>query len=340
MPRNGSGTYAPPSNTFNPATPDTTILSEDWNAILADLVLAMSQSIASDGQTVTSASIPFAQGLLIPNGLVTAPGLAIIGSPSTGFYSPAADQMAVAADGVQVALFTTIGLTLPLGLTIGDNASIAGNLTVGGNTTLGNANTDTLTVSATGTWTGPQTFSGALTFPNGSVSNAELADMATQTIKGRTTAGSGAPEDLTATQATAILNVVVGDSGSGGTKGLVPAPAAGDAAKKVYLDASGGYSNEIKAWGLFDGTNGNTLAARNMSCSRGSTGNYVITFGTALPNTNYAVFPCTSGKNDDTPYGPQIFNKTTTGFGMQIAYNNAGLPSFFDPDTLSIQVIA
>jgi hypothetical protein len=71
------------------------------------------------------------------------------------------------------------------------------------------------------------------------VANTQLANMATQTIKGRTTAGTGDPEDLTATQATAILNNVVGDSGSGGTKGLVPAPASGDAAANKFLKADG-----------------------------------------------------------------------------------------------------
>jgi hypothetical protein len=43
----------------------------------------------------------------------------------------------------------------------------------------------------------------------------------------------------TATEATALLNAVVGDSGSGGTKGLVPAPSAGDAAAGKYLKADG-----------------------------------------------------------------------------------------------------
>jgi hypothetical protein len=71
------------------------------------------------------------------------------------------------------------------------------------------------------------------------VTNAKLANVATATFKGRTTAGTGDPEDLTATQATALLNVFVGDSGSGGTKGLVPAPAAGDAAKDFFLHADG-----------------------------------------------------------------------------------------------------
>ena len=68
------------------------------------------------------------------------------------------------------------------------------------------------------------------------VTNAKLADVATATIKGRTTAGTGDPEDLTATQATALLNAMVGDSGAGGTKGLVPAPGAGDASKALFGD--------------------------------------------------------------------------------------------------------
>src|SRR5690606_28198901 len=53
-----------------------------------------------------------------------------------------------------------------------------------------------------------------------------LANMAQATIKGRAAAaGTGAPTDLSPAQATAILDAFAGDAGSGGTKGLVPAPA-------------------------------------------------------------------------------------------------------------------
>ena len=50
------------------------------------------------------------------------------------------------------------------------------------------------------------------TYPNptiaaDAVTNTKLANMATQTIKGRTTAGTGDPEDLTAAQVRTILNV-------------------------------------------------------------------------------------------------------------------------------------
>lgn len=75
---------------------------------------------------------------------------------------------------------------------------------------------------------------------SGSVTNAMLADMAAARIKGRASgAGTGAPTDLTGTQATVILDAMVGDSGAGGTKGLVPAPAAGDAAASKFLKADG-----------------------------------------------------------------------------------------------------
>lgn len=48
---------------------------------------------------------------------------------------------------------------------------------------------------------------------------------------------------LTAAEATAALDAVVGDSGAGGTKGLTPAPAAGDAAAQKFLKADGAWAN-------------------------------------------------------------------------------------------------
>lgn len=82
------------------------------------------------------------------------------------------------------------------------------------------------------------------------VANTQLAQMATATFKGRTTAGTGNAEDLTATQATALLNAMVGDSGSGGTKGLVSAPASGDAAAGKFwkADATWAAPPTAKTW--------------------------------------------------------------------------------------------
>lgn len=81
--------------------------------------------------------------------------------------------------------------------------------------------------------------SGGLTILANQVTNAMLAQIATARFKGRTTAATGNVEDLTTAQATALLDAVVGDAGAGGTKGLVPAPAAGDAAANKFLKANG-----------------------------------------------------------------------------------------------------
>lgn len=66
------------------------------------------------------------------------------------------------------------------------------------------------------------------------VTNAKLAQVSTATFKGRTTAGTGDPEDLTATQATALLNLATAS-----VKGLAPV-LPNDATK--YLDGTGNYS--------------------------------------------------------------------------------------------------
>jgi hypothetical protein len=75
-----------------------------------------------------------------------------------------------------------------------------------------------------------------------SIGSGQLAQISTSHFLGRTTAGTGNVEELTGTQATALLVGMVGDSGAGGTKGLVPAPAAGDAAAAKFLKADGSWA--------------------------------------------------------------------------------------------------
>ena len=62
------------------------------------------------------------------------------------------------------------------------------------------------------THTGDVTGSTALTIANNVVTNAKLADVATSTIKGRVTAATGDPEDLTPAQVRGLINVADGAS--------------------------------------------------------------------------------------------------------------------------------
>jgi hypothetical protein len=69
----------------------------------------------------------------------------------------------------------------------------------------------------------------------------ELANIAAGTLIGNNGTVAAPPSALTATQATAMLNAMVGDTGSGGTAGLVPAPPAGSTAANDALMASGSF---------------------------------------------------------------------------------------------------
>ncbi|NRA04278.1 MAG: hypothetical protein HRU00_16945 [Myxococcales bacterium] len=74
------------------------------------------------------------------------------------------------------------------------------------------------------THTGEVTGSGALTITADAVTNAKLADVATGTFKGRVTAATGDPEDLTGTQATTLL-----DPFTSALQGVVPGSGGGTA---------------------------------------------------------------------------------------------------------------
>lgn len=78
----------------------------------------------------------------------------------------------------------------------------------------------------------------ATTIANDAITNAKLANMANATIKGRTTAGTGDPEDLTAAQARTILNVADGSTaGITALTGDVTATGPGSVAGTIANDA-------------------------------------------------------------------------------------------------------
>jgi hypothetical protein len=85
-------------------------------------------------------------------------------------------------------------------------------LTLGGNSTLNGGahsgtNTGDQTVSLTGDVTGSGTGSFAATIASDAVTNAKLANVSTATMKGRATAGTGDPEDLSVAQVRALLGI-------------------------------------------------------------------------------------------------------------------------------------
>ena len=96
------------------------------------------------------------------------------------------------------------------------------------------------TITLTGDVTGSGTGSFTATVANDAITNAKLANMATATFKGRTTAGTGDPEDLTATQATSLLNVF-----TSALKGLAPLSGGGTT---NFLRADATWADPAQIW--------------------------------------------------------------------------------------------
>ena len=153
--------------------------------------------------TVTSVSVATANGV---SGTVANPTTTPAITLSLGAISP-----------TTVNSVTLSGASTP-SLSVTGSSSISGSHSG----TASGTNTGDQTITLTSDVTGSGTGSFATTIANGVVSNAKLANVATSTFKGRTTAGTGSPEDLTSTQATALLNPF-----SSSLKGLAPASGGG-----------------------------------------------------------------------------------------------------------------
>jgi hypothetical protein len=88
MPRNGSGSYNLPANSWYPPVNGVTATSADWNTTATDIQSALSQSVSSDGQT------PMTGNLQMGNNKITgiASGAAVTDAATIGQLQAAAGQ--------------------------------------------------------------------------------------------------------------------------------------------------------------------------------------------------------------------------------------------------------
>lgn len=196
-------------------------------------------------------------------------------------------------------------------------------LTVNGNAIVTGNNTGDQTITLTGdvTGTGASTF--GATIANNAVTLSKMATMATASFLGRNTAGTGNPEVVSATTATAMLNAMVGDAGSGGTKGLAPAPAAGDAAAAKFLKADG-------TWAVPSGSGAGSVESVAVATANGFAGSV------SDPTLNPIITLTTSVTGILSGNGTAISAATTTGSGAVVLATSPTLvtPALGTPSAL------
>ena len=127
MPRDASGNYTLPSS-VNPVVAGTNITVTWGNTTLGDVAQGVTDSLDRFGRGGMQG--PFKSA----DGAVGAPGLTFNNEATTGIFRPAAGQIAFAAAGATIGLFTATGLTAPAFAPDGAAVPAAGMFRPGANT--------------------------------------------------------------------------------------------------------------------------------------------------------------------------------------------------------------
>lgn len=339
MARNGSGVYSLPAG--NPVTTGTTISSTWANNTLSDIATALTASLAKDGQTSPTANLPMGSFVLTGLGAGAANGQSLRYEQLFSQGAPTDIASAATTDigAVRSNFLTVTGTT---GITsLGTNYNgpkmlrFTGALTLTHNATTlilpGAANFTTVagdtciaipksTASGTADGWNLVQFTRASGVPSGAVAAGAITSsgltQATARILGRTTASTGAIEELTAGAALSLTagSLNVADAGitpaklSGAQSGSAPALA-------------------LRAWCVFNGgtagTNAPTAGANVTSVQRVSAGTYTVNFTTALPDANFAasvMFSIATSANQLA----NITGQTSSSFSFEVKQPGVG----------------
>ncbi len=238
MSRNGSGTYSLPVNSWNPANNGTPATAADWQTLINDVAAAITQSLSRDGQTTLTGNLQMGSNKLTGLSVGTAAGDSLAWQQLFSQGQPADLASAATTDiGLQnTTVLNITGTTTITSFGINYNGPrflrFAGALTLTHNATTlilpGAANittaaNDCAIVVPSGTpangWRVVSYVTGAGTaFANSvntsaiqddAVTFAKIQNIATDTILGRVTAGTGDVEALTPTQAAELYTAKI-----------------------------------------------------------------------------------------------------------------------------------
>lgn len=176
------------------------------------------------------------------------------------------------------------------------------------------------------THTGDVTGATALTIADDAVTNAKSANMATQTIKGRNTAGTGNPEDLSATQVRGIINVEDGATADQ-TDAEIETAYNNQVAEVTQAEAESGTVTTVKRW------TPERIKQAIDALSGGGSGGGIINVTTAqklalTPSTGDFVYD--SDLNALQRYNGSSWVSVAVGYGIISIKDSNGVPTFYN----------
>lgn len=129
MPFNGSGTFTRVHNWVTDKNALVKITASRMDAEDDGIATGLSTTICKDGQTTTTAVIPFAAGLRASDGTVTVPSLSFTSDTDCGLYRIGANNVGLALAGVKAVDFSTAtasfncAVSLATALTVGNGGT-------------------------------------------------------------------------------------------------------------------------------------------------------------------------------------------------------------------------
>lgn len=166
--------------------------------------------------------------------------------------------------------------------------------------------------------------SNATTIANDAVTNAKAANMATSTIKGRVTAGTGDPQDLTGTQATTLL-----DTFTATLKGLVPPP----------TTATGKYLEDDGTWSTPSGGAPTNAQYVTLATDATLTNERVLTAGTGISLTDAGAGSTVTVGLSTIPTN-RILGRDTAGVGVVEELTTPAVTAMLHTFTTALQGLA
>lgn len=315
MSYNGSGTFVI-NSTGQPVVTGTVISSSTFNAFTADIGTGLSTAITKNGQTTTTALIPFAFGISaavsssFAAGTVAAPSIYLATDTGTGFYRIGANNNGYSVSGTKLLDFSSALLAITGAATVSTTLGVTGATTLSsaltyGGVTLSNAVTGTgnMVLSASPTVTG--TLSAAAITASGVVSTT-----ARSMLVQPTTATNDGSYKVTNTGGTLFVGLDDSAAGAFGTAGNYGTVIYRPNGTGLAISRTSTVDLAISSAGVVNipgGLNNTVLGATTPAAAS------VTTLTANVSGTNPIVLTRAS---DATTYGILSFNNVFTSTGM------------------------